>query len=130
MSVLALPMLAIGFGAFIVCAETCLHFGSIASLSSWVEWPVHDWIAGGGLVASGVVSGKDWNGGRPYQAAAWAFMTSLLMAAFVNTWSEWSEGIASDDWLSTGAWVVILEMLLAVSAAALAATLLKRSRGL
>jgi hypothetical protein len=97
MIVLALPMVAIAFGAFFLCAEACLHFGSIVSLASWVDWPVHDWVAGGGLVASVAASRKDWDSGRPYQAAAWAFMTSLLMAAFVNTWVEWSEGLASEE---------------------------------
>ena len=75
-----------------------------------------------------MISQKDWRQGRPYQAAAWAFMTSLLMAASISTWAEWPEGVVSEDeWITTGGWVLTLVGLLALSTAALAATLLKRA---
>jgi hypothetical protein len=37
MRVFALPMLAIVFGAFILCAETCLHFESILDPAQWSD---------------------------------------------------------------------------------------------
>ena len=125
MRVFALPLLAIVFGAFILCAETCLHLESILTPSQWIDLPIHDWIAGGFLVYSGVVSRRDWSRGRLYQAAAWGFMSSLLLGAFVAHWEEWSLQPQSDGWISERAFVVILAGLLAVSAAALVATIRK-----
>jgi len=75
MTFLAKPSVAVGFGAFIVCAETCDHWHAIAGLS-WLNMPLHDWTAGLLLMAVPVVRG------RAYQAAAWAFMLSLLVGAF------------------------------------------------
>jgi hypothetical protein len=47
------PALAIAFGAFILCAETCLHFESLAA-AVWLDMPWHHRIAGGWLVVTGL----------------------------------------------------------------------------
>ena len=126
MRVLALPIFAIVFGAFILCAETCLHVESILSPSNWSDLPIHDWIAGGLLVYSGVVSRRDWRRGQPYQAVAWGFMSSLLVGAFVAHWEEWSSQPQSDGWISQPAFIVILAGLLALSVGALMGTLARQ----
>ena len=129
MRVFALPLLAIVFGTFILCSETCLHVESILDLSQWMDWPIHDWIAGGFLVFSGVISRRDWSRGRPYQAAAWGFMSSLLLGAFVAHLGEWSSQPQSHSWISKPAFIVILAILaalLAVSAGGLVGTLNKQ----
>jgi len=70
MTLFASPMLAIAFGAFLLCAETCLHFESLLALpGSWLSLPIHDWIAGGFLVYGGVRSRREWNTGRIDQLA-------------------------------------------------------------
>lgn len=71
------PVVAIVFGAFIVCAETCLHFGDIVSQASWIDLPIHDWLAGIGLIWAGIVGRRDRNRGRLYLGTAWGFMTNL-----------------------------------------------------
>ena len=126
MRVFALPLVAIAFGAFILCAETCLHFESILDPSQWRDLPIHDWLAGGFLVFSGVISRRDWNRGRSYQAAAWGFMSSLLLGAFVAHLEEWSSQPPTDGWVSDPAFLVILVGLLALSVGGLVGTLVKR----
>lgn len=126
MKVFARPLLAIVFGAFILCTETCLHFDSILNPSSWIDLPIHDWLAGVFLIWSGVISRRDWTHGRPYQAAAWAFILSLLVGAFVAHWEEWSLGEPGGEWISAGAFVGILAGLVVVAAGGLVSTLAVR----
>jgi hypothetical protein len=55
MTFFANPSLAIAFGAFLLCAETCLHFESLLALpESWLSLPIHDWVAGCFLLYDGV----------------------------------------------------------------------------
>jgi hypothetical protein len=100
MTLFANPFMAIAFGAFMLCTETCFHFEDIIRPSSWIALPIHDWMAGSFLVGSGWISRRDRNRGRPYQAAAWAFTASLLLGAFVGHWKEWTLGQFRDEWVS------------------------------
>ncbi|HYN09037.1 MAG TPA: hypothetical protein VES67_16760 [Vicinamibacterales bacterium] len=126
MRLFAQPMVAIVFGAFILCAETCLHVESILHPSTWIDLPIHDWVAGGFLVWSGVISRRDRVNGRPYQAAAWGFMLSLLLGAFLAHWEEWSLPQQTDEWISEGAFVGILGGLLVLAGCGLVSTLARR----
>ena len=127
MKPLAAPLLAIVFGAFILCAETCLHFEGILHPSAWTDFPIHDWFAGGMLVYGGRLSHRDWVHGRPYQAAGWGFMSSLLVAAFTAHWEDWSLSPSSaDEWFSPRAFVIVLAALAALALGALASTLTTR----
>jgi hypothetical protein len=118
--VFARPILAVMFGAFIICAETCLHFDSVAEVV-WLDMPWHDWLAGGWLVVAG------WRSRTPSLSlpAAWAFMLSLLVAAFfghlAEWWMAWSD--ASESWLSEGTLLVALSGLTAIAACAVIVTL-------
>src|SRR5262245_16352958 len=101
MHALAAPMVAIVFGGFTLCAETCLHFADIVSPSHLTDLPFHDWLAGGLLIYGGVMARRDWRHGRPYQAAGWGFIASLLIGAFIGHLGEWASGQQqSDDWIS------------------------------
>ena len=127
MTVFARPMVAVVFAAFILCAETCLHAESILRPAQWVDLPIHDWLAGAFLLYGAVKARRDWTVGRPYLASAWAFMASLLAAAFVGHWEEWALGSPSGEWISNGAFVVIIGVLLAISACGTAASLRARA---
>jgi hypothetical protein len=129
MTAFARPTFAIAFGAFILCAETCLHLADIFHPSSWIDFPIHDWIAGGFLVWSGSKSRHDWTGGRAMQAAAWGFMVSLLAGAFVAHWESSSTPAESDAWMSERVFVVMLGSLVVVSGSALVSTLLPSRNG-
>jgi hypothetical protein len=117
MRVFAQPMVALTFGAFILCAETCLHLEDILHPASWVDLPWHDWLAGAFLVLSGVI------GRRLYEAAAWGFMSSLLMGAFLGHWEDWNATPQPEDWISGRAFLTILAVLLVLSICGLVATL-------
>jgi hypothetical protein len=121
MGFFARPALAVAFGAFILCAETCLHFEEITHPASWIDLPIHDWLAGVFLVWSGLKSRRAWNWGRPYQAAAWAFMASLLLGAFVSHWEEWTIVGSADAWAT--AFVGTLAVLLVMAVGGLVGTL-------
>jgi hypothetical protein len=108
-------------------AETCLHFEGIVHQSTWIDLPIHDWIAGAFLICGGVASRRNWTKGRPYQAAAWSFMCSLLVAALVGHWEELSRPPQSDAWIPARAFVVILGGLAALSLGAVAGTLVSVS---
>lgn len=120
------PILAIVFGAFILCAETCLHFESIAG-AVWLDVPWHDWIAGGWLIAAGLLAQKRGSAGQ-FLAAPWAFMLSLLVGAFFGHLAEWWTGTADApaDWLSETALLSILTGLMVVAACAVIGTLRNR----
>jgi hypothetical protein len=124
MTWLARPIVAIGFGAFLVCAETCLHFESFLSLpQSWLSLPIHDWVAGCFLIYGGVRSNRDWRTGRLYQLAAWAFNASLMCGAFFAHLEEWSSNVPADGWISAGAFLIIIGVLFAVSVGGLVSTI-------
>ena len=126
MRVFSQPLLAILFGGFILCAETCLHLEGILNSSQWIDLPIHDWMAGASLVVSGMIGRRDWSKGRIYQAAAWGFMCSLLVGAFVGHWEEWSLQPQGDGWISDSAFVSILAALLVLSVCGLAGTLARQ----
>ena len=124
MPIFARSIVAVVFGAFILCAESCLHFGDIIGPSAWTDLPLHDWFAGAFLIYGGVAFRRDPLRGRAVQAAAWGFMCSLLAAAFLAHWEEWRAQIGpSDEWISAGAFVAILTALLIVSVLGLFSTL-------
>ena len=60
MSFLAKPLVALGFGAFFLCAATCTHFDELGSPLSLAP----DWAAGLFMVGGAVVSRRDWSDGR------------------------------------------------------------------
>jgi hypothetical protein len=124
---LARPVVAIVFGAFLICAETCLHFESVRAFpQDWLSLPLHDWTAGLFLVYCAARSRRDWSRGRPYQAAAWGFMLSLLVEAFFAHVEEWSLQSQSDRWIPEGAFVGILAGLLVLALCCLVSTLATR----
>jgi hypothetical protein len=98
MGVFARPGLAIGFGAFFVCAELCLHAGDIVALD-WPSMPIYDVAVASFLVFGAVRSRADWVGGRPYQAAGWAFTASLLYSAFSGFLEEWPLPPSEEAWI-------------------------------
>lgn len=120
------PAVAIVFGGFIACAETCLHFDDIISASSWTDLPLHDWLAAGLLVWSGSISIRSWQDGRPYLIAGWAFMASLLIGAFVAHWAELFRPAEAAEWIPVGAFVAILGGLMLVSVCGLFASIARR----
>lgn len=123
MTRLASPTLAIGFGAFFLCAETCLHLGDLIPLESWFALPIHDWAAGLLLMYGGVKSGRHWEGGRLYQIAGWAFNVSLLSGAFLGHLEEWSSGTIHDGFISQPVLLILIAILLAVSIGGLVSTI-------
>jgi hypothetical protein len=124
MPIFARPTVAIFFGGFIGCAETCLHIGDIVGLSAWTDLPVHDWLASGFLVLGGVALRRNPVRGRAVQAAAWGFMCSLLAGAFAAHWEEWrAQTTTGDEWIPAGAFIAVLAALLIVSILGLFSTL-------
>ena len=128
MRTFAHPLLAIGFGAFILCAESCNHLDDILHPSHWYELPLYDWSAGAFLVGAGIATRRDAVGGQPWQGAAWAYMVSLLAGAFLAHWEAWSAEPVADGWMPQRVLVGIIGALLLVGLCALLATLLARRR--
>ena len=128
MTFLAKPFVALGFGAFFLCASTCAHFDEVATTPLSLG---PDWAAGILLVGGAVVSGRDWGKGRAYQIAAWAFMVSLLFGSVLGNFEAWktnpsdagSAGLVS---LSQGSYLVIVSVLFLVSFAGLIGSLKTR----
>jgi hypothetical protein len=128
MSFFARPIVALGFGAFLLCAETCLHFESVLSLpQSWLSLPIHDWAAGSFLVYGAVRSRRDWVSGRPVQAAAWAFNLSLLCAAFPEHLENLLAQSPDEGWIPERVLVSIIGLLFVVSLCGLVSTLILRN---
>lgn len=124
MTLLARPIVAFVFGAFLVCAETCLHFESLLSLpQSWLSLPIYDWVAGSFLIYAGVRSERDWRTGRLYLVAAWAFNASLMCGAFFAHLEEWSSQVPAEGWISDRALLIIIGVLFAVSLGGLVSTI-------
>ena len=81
MTFLAKPFVALGCGAFFLCAATCAHFDEIATTPLSLR---PDWAAGVLLVGGAVIGGREWSNGRTYEIAAWAFMVSLLFGTVLG----------------------------------------------
>ena len=98
MILFARPGTAIAFGAFFLCAETCLHADSVLNFASRpLELPVYDWTAGGFLLVAGVLGRRERTTvRRQYLAVAWAFMLSLLVGASYEMLGEW--GLCAAGW--------------------------------
>ena len=123
LAMFAQPVVAISFGAFILCAETCLHAADIIALSTWTDLPLNDWFAGGFLVYGGLTVRRSGERGLTTLAAAWGFMCSLLVAAFLDHWTQWEgASVPSDEWIPEGAFLAILSALMVISALGLFAT--------
>ncbi|MGH9146418.1 MAG: hypothetical protein ACRD1Q_06895 [Vicinamibacterales bacterium] len=125
----AKPTVAIAFGAFMLCAETCLHAETLSSFPARpLELPLYDWIAAGFLVSAGVLSLRHpttWH--RQFQAVAWAFMLSLLTGAFISQLDEWLRPPDIADWgLSEGAFVAIILGLILIALCGLGSSLKPR----
>ena len=122
----AKPIVAIIFGAFILCAEACLHFESIVRPASFLDLPWHDWVAGALLLHAGVIRRANRSRGNAYLAGAWGYMTSLLAAAVIAHAEELSAPPSPEDWIPARMFFGILVVLLLVSATALVATIRER----
>ena len=129
MTFLAKPFVALGFGAFFLCATTCAHFDEIR-VTPLSLGP--DWVAGIFLVGGAIISSRDWSSGRTYQIAAWAFMVSLLFGSVLGNFQQWesyasnagSSGLVA---LSEGSYLVIVSILFVVSLGGLVASLRTRN---
>jgi hypothetical protein len=129
MMMLAKPSVALGFGVFFLCAIACTHSSEMFSGPLWL---LPDWVAGLAVVVGAVVSKRDWNVGRPYQVAAWAFMLSLLLESFLRNLEEWMDSSPADvgtDIVSLphGAYLASIAVLGLVALGALIATLRARA---
>jgi hypothetical protein len=120
MTFFSMPAVAVVFGAFMLCTETCLHFEEIARLD-WLDMPVHDWIAAGLLIAVGRIHRRD------FQAVAWAFMFSLLFGAFFGHLAEWLHPTEPDGWMPERVVFPILSALNVIALLGLVSTLRSRA---
>ena len=127
MAFLAKPSVALGFGAFFLCAATCAHFDEVGT---WDLVP--DWTAGIILLSGAVISRRDWGTGRQYQIAAWAFMVCLLFLSFLGNFQDWltqspeatgSGGLVS---MTQGPYTFIVGILFIVALAGLTGSLRAR----
>ncbi len=128
----AKPGVAIAFGAFMLCAETCLHAESfLAADATAFELPFYDWTAGVFLLTTGVMSQRSWTlTRRQYQAVAWAFMLSLLFGASVSFVQEWLTPPNVVEWgISEGGFVAIIVALVIIALFGLVSTLRADDRG-
>jgi hypothetical protein len=124
-SLFAKPAIAIAFGAFFLCAETCLHADAVLQFANRpLELPMYDWAAGGLLLSAGILSQRHWTTvRRQYLAVAWAFMFSLLVGASFELLSEWRTPPDEHDWLSEGAFLAIVAMMAVIAACGVVSTL-------
>lgn len=125
----AKPVVAIAFGAFMLCAETCLHAESVFNLAAApLDLPYYDWTAAGFLLAAGTLSSRAWTESRRfYQAVAWSFMLSLLVGAFFGSLSEWRLPPNDFEWgISETGFLVIITALAAVALCGLVSTIRTR----
>ena len=96
---LADPFVAVWFGAFFLCAVICTHFDEIVAMPLHV---VNDIAAGLLLIAGGIAGKSDRVEGRPYQVAAWAFITSLLFGSVIGNFEEWTQHAAEAGGVTGG----------------------------
>ena len=128
MTFFARPIVALGFGAFLLCGETCLHFDSLLSLPANVfSLPIHDWVAGVFLLYGAARSRRDWVSGRPYLVAAWAFNLSLLGGAFWGHLEGWSSQLPEEHWISEPVLLTIIGVLSLLALCSLVSTLVLTS---
>ena len=125
MTYLARPAVAIAFGAFFLCAETCLHADSLLQFANRpLELPVYDWSAGGLLLTAGLLSRRDGlPARRQFQAVAWAFMLSLLLGASLSMLDDWLAPPVETEWLSEGAFMTVVGTMTILALLALVATM-------
>jgi hypothetical protein len=125
MAFFAKPAIAIGFGAFFLCAETCLHADSVLQFANRpLELPMYDWAAGSLLLAAGILSQRDRTTvRRQYLAVAWAFMFSLLVGASFEIFGEWLTPPAENEWLSEGAFLATAATMAVIAACGVVSTL-------
>lgn len=125
MTFFAKPAVAIVFGAFFLCAETCLHADSVLQFANRpLELPIYDWAAGTLLLTAGIVSRRDRTTvRRQYLAVAWAFMFSLLVGASLEIFGEWLTPPDENEWLPEGAFLVIVAMMAVIAACGVVSTL-------
>ena len=125
MNYLAKPAVAIAFGAFVLCAETCLHAESLLQFATRpLELPVYDWSAGGLLLTAGLLSRREGSPRRrQLQAVAWAFMLSLLVGASFSMLGEWGTPPDEGEWLSEGAFLSVVGTMTIVALLALIMTM-------
>ena len=121
MTFLAKPAVAVGFGAFMLCVETCDHWSEIASLN-WGTIPWHDWTAAILLMTVGVVHRQD------FQAMAWAFMLSLLFGALFGHLELWLGPPEPDVWIPERIVFPILVALNVIALLGLVSTLKLRAK--
>ena len=108
MTFLNRPALAMAFGAFMLCAETCNHFEDLlVARSNLLALPWYDWASGVFLVYAAIQSRRDWVTGRSIQIAAWAFVLSLLSHALFRELEGWISH--SPDAVGSGGLVPIPE---------------------
>jgi hypothetical protein len=122
----ARPAVAIAFGAFMLCAETCLHAESFFAVGATpFELPFYDWTAGAFLLTTGVLSQRSWSlSRRQYQAVAWGFMLSLLFGALLSQLQEWLTPPHDVAWgISEGAFLSITVTLVVIALFGLVSTL-------
>jgi hypothetical protein len=130
MSIFAKPVVAIAFGAFMFCAETCLHAEDLLNLSTApLDLPYYDWTAAAVLSGAGVLSWRQWSDRRrQYQALAWSFMLSLLTGALLGNLAEWLTPPHETEWgISETGFVVIVVVLTTIAFCGLVSTV-KTSR--
>jgi hypothetical protein len=121
----ARPGVAIAFGAFMLCAETCLHAESFLAVGATpFELPFYDWTAGAFLLTTGVLSQRSWSlSRRQYQAVAWGFMLSLLFGALLSQLQEWLTPPYDVAWgISEGAFFAIILTLVVIALCGLVST--------
>jgi hypothetical protein len=122
----ARPLVAVTFGAFMLCAETCLHADALLKAASQpLELPIYDWLAGGFLLSAGVLSNRQWTlTRRQYQTAAWAFMLSLLTGALISQLGEWlAPPVDPPSWgITETGFLVIIASLTVIAACGLVST--------
>jgi hypothetical protein len=123
----AKPAVAIGFGAFFLCAETCLHGEQVVKFASEpLALPLYDWSAGAFLLAAGVLTQRAWTvTRRQYQAVAWGFMLSLLLGALVSTVEEWLAPPNNPaEWgISEAGFTVIIAVMVLIALAGMVSTI-------
>jgi hypothetical protein len=124
MKTLATPLVALWFGGFFLCAETCDHLDVLLTpLRNWSSLPFYDWLAGLFLVAAAMHSRRDWENGRALLAAAWGFDLSLMVGAFIDHVVDWNTPVPGNGLVSEHAHLVIIAILGAVAVCALIGTL-------
>ena len=125
MNYFAKPVVAIAFGAFFLCAETCLHAEDVLQFASRpLDLPVYDWSAGGFLLVAGVLNFREWSTARrQYQAVAWSFMLSLLVGASFSILGEWLSPPDESEWLSEGGFLIVVVAMTIIALCGVTSTL-------